>query len=109
MGFKDLFKREKSADDSVELTEELEETPAKKVMIRVESLAGLIDTDRIEKLLRDGNILLLKVKDLQLKDIGEFKNTVSKLKRKSFEYGWDLVAIEDGYILLAPKFAKIVR
>jgi SepF-like predicted cell division protein (DUF552 family) len=107
MGLMDIFK--KKEEDSIELTEEIEEVPAKKIMIRVESLTGLIDTDRIERLLIDGNILLLKVKDLQIKDIGEFKNTVSKLKRKSFEYGWDMVAIEDGYLLLTPKFAKIVR
>lgn len=105
MGLGDLFKRK--TEEVIELSEE--EEPKEKILIRVENLGGLADIERIERLMRDGTILLLKVKELQTKDLGEFKNTVSKLKRRCLQYGWDLVAIADGYILMTPKFAKIVR
>ena len=108
MGIGDIFKRVAPEDEPIELPVEQEE-PTEKIMVRVENLTGMIDVEHIERLIREGNILLLKVKDLQTKDLGEFKNTVSKLKRRCLQYGWDLVAISDGYILMAPKFAKIVR
>ena len=107
MGLGDFFKKARPSEESIELP--MEEEPMEKILVRVESLSGMRDVERIERLMREGSILLLKVKDLQTKDLGEFKNTVQKLKRRCLQYGWDIVAISDGYILMAPKFAKIVR
>lgn len=86
-----------------------EEEPLEKIMVRVENLTSSMDVERFERMLREGNILLLKVLELQKQDLGQFKNVVDKLKRRSVQFGWDIVAIADGYILITPKFAKIVR
>ena len=108
MGFGDILKKAKPKEETIELPDETEE-PVEKIMVRVENLGGLEDAERIERLMQAGCILLLKVKELQSKDLGEFKNTVDKLKRRCLQYGWDMVAVSDGYIVMAPGFAKIVR
>ena len=58
MGIGDIFKRVAPEDDSVELPVEQEE-PTEKIMVRVETLTGMIDVEHIERLIREGNILLL--------------------------------------------------
>lgn len=109
MGFLDrlLGKVKGKTEEVLELP--VEEEPVEKIMVRVENLRSTMDVDRIEHMVREGNILLLKVIELQKQDLGQFKNVVDKLKRRSVQFGWDIVAIADGYILITPKFAKIVR
>ena len=110
MGFFDRLKKFAQAEEEqMELPAEQPEGPAEKVTVRVDNLQGINDVERIEKLVKEGNILFLKVFDLQKKDLGQFKQTVQMLKRRCIQYGWDIVGIEEGYMVLAPKFAKIAR
>lgn len=109
VGFFERLKKFATAEEEqMELPNE-QEGPSERVTVRVESLQGVNDVDRIEKLLKDGNILFVKVMDLQRKDLGQFKQTVQMLKRRCIQFGWDIVGIEEGYMILAPKFAKIAR
>jgi len=94
-------------DETIELP--AEEEPVEKIMVRVENLTSSMDVDRVERELREGNIVLLKVLEMQKQDLGQFKTTVEKLKRRCVQFGWDIVAISDGYLLMTPKFAKIAR
>jgi len=107
MGIFDLLKK-KEEEEAIEVTPE-EEEEKRYVTIRVETLSGFVDVERIARLLKEGNIVFLKTKDLQKKDLGEFQNSVKKLKRLCNQYNWDIVGTEDGYILITPNFAKIVR
>lgn len=110
MGFFDRLKKFAQAEEEqMELPTEQQEGPSEKVTVRVDNLQGINDVERIEKLVKDGNIMFLKVFDLQKKDLGQFKQTVQMLKRRCIQYGWDIVGIEEGYMVLAPKFAKIAR
>ena len=54
-----------------------------------------------------GNIVILKTKELQRKDLGQFQTGVQKLKRVCDERGWGIIGTEEGYIIVAPKFVKI--
>jgi SepF-like predicted cell division protein (DUF552 family) len=94
-------------EEVVELPTEEEATP--KINVRVENLTGMEDVDRIMKLLKEGNILFLKTRDLQKKDIGQFQTTVQKMKRSCSQYGFDIVGTEEGYLICTPRFAKIER
>ncbi len=110
MGFMDSLKRiTKNEEEQIELPMEEDEQPVEKVYVRVENLGGVNDVERIEKFLKSGNILLLKVNDLQKKDLGQFKQTVQMIKRRCMQFGWDIVGMDEGYIVLTPKFAKIMR
>jgi SepF-like predicted cell division protein (DUF552 family) len=100
----------KSDDEQMELPNEaVGMAPSEKVTIRVENLMGINDIERLEKMLKEGYIVFLKVLDIQRKDLGQFKQAVQMLKRRCIQYGWDIVGIEDGYMVLTPKFAKIAR
>ncbi|TAL47908.1 hypothetical protein EPN87_01880 [archaeon] len=94
-------------EQPMELAEEPE--MGQKVVVRVENLSGMVDVDRVLKLVRDGNILFLKTRDLQKKDIGEFQLSVQKLKRNCQNYGLDIVGTPEGYLLVTPKFVQILK
>lgn len=109
MALRDLFKRvgSEKIKEIVEFPEEESET--EKLWIRVENVTSLEDIERISKLVRQGNILFVKTRDLQRKDLGQFQLTIQKLKRTCMQFGWDLVGTEDGYLVVTPQFAKIER
>ena len=108
MGLRDLLPESLFGKrETVELPEEEEQMD--RVHVRVENLTNMADVERFEKLLREGNILCLKTKQLQRQDLGQFQLAVQKLKRVSHNYGFDLVGTEDGYLVVTPKFARISR
>ena len=109
MAFKDLLPKFKKTDEEENLEIPLEEEPAQKVNVRIENLTGTVDVDRIGRLVKEGNIVFLKSKELQRKDLGQFQIAVQRLKRLCGQFGFDIVGTEDGYLLLTPKFARIVR
>ena len=103
----DLFKGS-GQEETVEVPEVPEEN-AQQVTIRIEKIRDFVDVDRIGRLVRDGNIVFIKTRDLQKKDLGEFQNCVQKLKRVTSQFGFDLAGTEDGYLLVTPPFAKIAK
>jgi len=104
----DLFKG--SADEEVvEVPEVQDESSGQQLTVRIETIRDFVDVDRIGRLVRDGNIVFIKTRDLQRKDLGEFQNCVQKLKRVSNQFGFDLAGTEDGYLLVTPSFAKILK
>lgn len=104
MGFlRDLLKREEPMELPVE------EEATQPVYVRIENLKDFVDIERVARMLREGNIVFLKTKELQRTDLGEFQNCVQKLKRVSSQYGFDIAGTEEGYIVLTPTFAKIMR
>lgn len=107
MGIMDVFKK-KMQKEEVEVLGE-EEIAKGKVSVRVENLTGIIDVDRIIRLVSEGNIVFLKMRELQKKDIGQFQNTLQKLKRACMKFDWDIAALEAGYLIMTPRFAKIER
>ena len=112
MAIKDWLRKVLVEKDSnvVEFPEEAAGTQeGDKLNIRIDSLSGMEDVDRVAGLVKQGNILFLKVKDLQKKDIGQFQTTIQKLKRNCMQFKWDIVGLEDGYLIVTPPFAKIER
>lgn len=109
MGFFDFLKggKKQVTEDSVEFSETQE--PREMLTIRIESVASLGDVERVAAYLRRGNILLIKIKELQRKDIGLAQTTLQKMKRISTQFNWDLVALPEGYLIMTPNFARIER
>ncbi len=83
--------------------------PASPIHIRIDNLTGMVDVDRVARLVKEGNILFIKLKDLQRRDVGEFQNTLQKMKRLCTQSRWDMVLMEDGYLVVTPPFAKVER
>ncbi len=108
MGFFDVFKKLRGSEETVELPEEAAESN-QRATVKIDTLQDFVDTERVGRLVNEGNIVLLKVGELQAHDLGEFKNCMVKLKRLSGQFGWDIVMLEEGYLILTPKFAKVAR
>lgn len=109
MGFKDWLRKVlvEKKEESVEFPEEPE--AGEKLNVRIDYLSGMEDVERVSKLVKAGNIMFLKIKDLQKKDLGLLQSTVQKLKRTCSQFGWDVVGLEDGYLVVTPSFVKIER
>lgn len=105
MGLLDVFKRK---EEPLEVSPE-EQTIERTSTVRIETLNDFVDIDRITMMLKEGNVVFIRAKELQRKDLGEFQNCVAKLKRVAGQYGFDLVGTEEGYLLATPQSIKIVR
>jgi SepF-like predicted cell division protein (DUF552 family) len=107
MKLADILKKLSPKREYEEIAAEKEEQP--KINVKIENLTGLGDVERLIGLLKEGNILFVKSQELQKKDLGQFQQAVNKLSRNCKNFGFDIVGTEDGYLVLTPKFAKIVR
>lgn len=102
-------KKEVEVEKEVEEISIEEEIPKPKLQVRVENLTGMADVDRVANFAKSGNVLFLKLKDLQRKDLGQFQNTLQKIKRLSLQFGWNVAAVEEGYLIVTPSNIKIER
>ncbi|MDI6806821.1 MAG: cell division protein SepF [Candidatus Aenigmarchaeota archaeon] len=99
--------------EEVEIEKEIEEIPEvvqkAKLQVRIENLTGIADVDRIARFIKDGDVLFLKVKELRRRDLGQFQNTLQKMKRLSVQFGWNIAATEEGYVIATPSNIKIEK
>ncbi|MCD6371106.1 MAG: cell division protein SepF [Candidatus Aenigmarchaeota archaeon] len=98
----------KNTEEFLELGEEFFKFE-KSVGVKIENLKSYSDTERIQQLLREGNIIFLKIRELRSKDITELKRAIQKLKRTCMALDGDIVGVDEDYIILTPSFAKIFR
>lgn len=106
-----LFRKEIEDDEEEENFIEIGEEglERKKTRIRIESLNDYRQVEDIQKLVREGNIVFLKIKGLREKDIGELKRSVERLKKTSRAMNGDIVGVDENYLVLTPNFARIHR
>lgn len=103
------FLKKLIAEDEGDMEIPVAEEPVERVSVRIENLGGIGDIDRVMKFVREGNILFLKTRELQRKDLGQFQTSVQKLKRVCTNFGFDIAGTEEGYLVVTPKFAQIAR
>ncbi|MBI4015923.1 MAG: cell division protein SepF [Candidatus Aenigmarchaeota archaeon] len=80
-----------------------------KVPIFVDKLVDFADSDRIQKSLRNGSIVLVKIKPLKEKDMSELKRAIEKLRKTCVALNGDIAGIDEDWIILCPSFARIAR
>jgi SepF-like predicted cell division protein (DUF552 family) len=109
--FEGLFKKgekEENKDEFLELDEN-KFNESQEVSIRVETLGGFSDTDRIQGLVREGNVVILRTKQLRSNDIGELKKAVDKLKKTCTAMNGDIVGVSDDFLIITPPTVSIYR
>jgi len=109
MALKDLIPSFKKSNEEEAIEMPMEEEPSEKIYVRIENLTGTVDVERIGALLKKGNIILLKSKELQRKDLGQFQIAVQRLKRLCTQFGFDIAGTQEGYLVCTPAFAHIFR
>ena len=80
-----------------------------KIGIRIESLEEFSDSEKILRFLREGSIVMLKIKTLKEKDLSELKRAVDRLKRTVLAQNGDIVGVEQDWLLLVPEHAVVHR
>lgn len=109
MPIKDIFDKFRGDDDYVELEPSQEEPEEKKIVVQVERIGDIADSDRIQRKVREGYILLVKIKDLRDKDMEELKRAVEKIKRTCLAVNGDIAGIGEDWLLVCPASAKVHR
>lgn len=105
LGTKEQFKE----DDYIEIDVEALSPKVGAVHIKVSKLNAYGETDKIQQFLREGNIVLVKIRGLRDKDINELKRAVEKLRRTCVALNGDIAGVDEDYILLTPHYARIAR
>lgn len=83
--------------------------PAGKIPIRVDRMEDFSDSDRIQKLIRDGAVVLVKIRKLKEKDLSELKRAVDKLRKTCVAMNGDIAGIDEDWIIVTPAFAHVAR
>ena len=84
-------------------------TEEEKVKVRVDTLKDYSDAERVQRLLREGNVVFLRIKDIRQRDITELKRCVDKLKKTCLAMSGDMVGVDEDFLVITPNFAKIYR
>jgi len=108
--FKKIMSKEPEKEEYIELS--LDKEPSQKtgkITIVVENLNSYADSDKIQRRIREGNIVLMKIKELKDKDIEELKRSVARIKKTCDAIDGDIAGISDDWILAVPFYANIER
>lgn len=108
MAIKDFVGKLKGDSEYVELDME-EEQQNKQLLVEVERLDNYADSDRLQRKVREGNVLLVRIKDLKAKDMEELKRSVEKLRKTCLAVNGDIAGMGDDWLILTPAAAKVHR
>jgi len=104
-----IFGRALRDDEFIEIDTSEMETKRGKIPIRVDRLDDFSDSDRIQKKIRDGAVVLVKIKKLKEKDLSELKRAIDKLRKTCIAMNGDIAGIDEDYIICTPAFAHVAR
>ncbi len=101
--------KELAEGEFIELDTMAAETPSGKVPIKIDKMEDFGDSDRIQKSIRDGSIVLVKIKSLKDKDMSELKRAIDKLRKTCIAMNGDIAGIDEDWIIVCPSFAHVAR
>jgi len=104
-----LFGKTLEEGDFIELDTSSADAPSGKIPIKVDKIDDFSDSDRIQKYVRDGAIVLARIKSLKEKDLSELKRAIDKLRKTCIAINGDIAGIDEDWIVLCPSFAHIAR
>jgi len=96
-------------DEYIELDTAAAAVSSGKIPIKVDRIDDFADSDRIQKAIRDGSIVLVKIKSLKEKDLSELKRAIEKLRKTCIALSGDIAGIDEDWVILTPSFAHITR
>mgnify|MGYP000085343116 CR=1 FL=1 len=106
-----LFKKKEETspeEEYIEITPEAVREE-RRIMIRVEKVTGDVDVPRIQRYLREGYIIFLKIRDVRQRDISELKRIIERLKKTVLAINGDMVGVDEDFLVITPEYARIYR
>jgi len=111
MIFDSIFKRgeeyRESTDEFIELETVGEEQG--KANIRIETINDYRDVEGIQKHVREGNVVFLRIRKMRERDMGELKRVVERLRRTTIAMNGDIIGVDEDFLILTPPTVKIYR
>lgn len=80
-----------------------------KVKIRILTLNEFGDVEKAQNLLRDNNVVWIKIKPLKDKDMTDLKRAIDRLKKTVMAINGDIAGVDNDWIIATPSFARIHR
>jgi len=99
--------RELEEDEYIEIETLGEERG--KVNIRVETLNDYRDVENIQKYVREGNVVFLRIRRMKERDMGELKRSVERLRRTAVATNGDIIGVDEDFLILTPPSVRINR
>lgn len=93
-------------EEFVEVQPTIEES---RVNVKIDTLREFADIERVQGMVRDGNVVFLKIKEMRQKDITELKRCVDRLRKTALAMNGDIVGVDEDFLVVTPSFAKIYR
>jgi len=110
MALKGIMDKLKGEEDQyLEVEMENEEPVDRKIHVEVERLDNYTDSDRLQRKVREGSILIVKIKDLKTKDMEELKRSVEKLRKTCLAINGDIAGMGEDWLILTPATAAVHR
>ena len=94
--------------DYVELEGMTEKSGSGK-FIKIVTLNDFSDVEIIQRELRNGNIVWVRIKPLKDKDMIELKRAIDRLKKTCIAVNGDIAGVDEDYLILSPEGVKIHR
>ena len=104
MGFLDKMKNNEEEYVSIEPQEEI---AALRHVFEVERIENLADTERIQKKVRSGSIMIVKIKELKNRDMAELKRAIDRVKKTVTALNGEIAGISEDWLIVTPGHAKI--
>jgi SepF-like predicted cell division protein (DUF552 family) len=105
MKMPELFKEKEG--EYTELMPEVEESQYVKIMI--EKLDKYSSVDRIIRKIKDGNIVIAKIKELKENNEEELKHSITKIRTACESLNGDIAGVGEEWIIVTPNIANISR
>lgn len=101
-------------DENVEEVEEYTELPLdveqpKHTKIMIDKLDSYSNVDLVLKKVREGNIVIAKIKELKESNLDELKQAIAKMKTACANFDGDIAGVGDEWIIITPRTARIHR
>jgi SepF-like predicted cell division protein (DUF552 family) len=98
-----------SEDDEYVELDAITDDGERNVKIRVATLNEFGDVERVQTLLRENNIVWVKIKPLKDKDMTDLKRAIDRLKKTISAINGDIAGIDEDWIVACPSFARVHR
>ncbi len=105
---------EKKEEEKVEEVEDYTELPLdvenpKQTHIIIEKLEAYSQVDMLMKKVREGNIVIAKIRELKDNNLDELKQSIARMKTMCANFDGDIAGVGDEWIIITPRTARIHR
>lgn len=105
-----FLEKEEKVEEIEEYTElPLDEEQQKRLTVMIERLDGLAAVDKVMRKVREGNIVIVRIKELREQNLDELKHAISKMKTACATIEGDIAGIGEDLVVVTPSSARIAR